>query len=387
MPVPAGMQWTREYLRNKGIPNQDITWNPQTSAVSVYGQELKPQYGESGKSFASMANLDKFWSSLQPTAQMNQLMGQINQMQNFQYNPQADPSFQQAQKGITRSVLNTMQDRGLLLSTQTPERIAQATAEAVPQFESAAARRNQQNLQNLFSLAQTIQQQKQAEEDAKRQQEYVALNQLNTLSGLTGTIPGIGSQFGLTPGALTASEQARRAAAASASAGSAPSLVQQMREQILSGKLDPSTLSPVQLQALGLDAPGSPVASAQKQLNDIVAMMVKPEWGLVPKETKQFYEDLTKNLQSFIASGGATQPGEMTLQESEIPDYIARSRAGGLTDDQIRERLASYGYNPDKYLRKPPTTPKTSPWEHVYQSWGAPTTPASYIGGAPYGQR
>lgn len=332
MPVPAGMQWTREYLRQKGIPDSEITWDPQTSAVSVYGQELKPQYGENGMSYASTANLDKFFSSLQPTFRMNQLMGQIDQLRNFQYNPQTDPAFQQAQKGITRNVMNTLQDRGLLLSTQTPERIAQATAEALPQFESAATQRNQQNLQNLFSLVQTIQQQQQAADEAKRQEQYTALNQLNTLAGLTGAIPDVGAQFGLTPGSLTASERARRETAARAAAPAAVSPQEQAVNaawnSILQGKGTAQDWAIV-----GRKQPGTEfdAAAARKELNDISGIMGNRfNWSGLPKNVQDYYTNRAAELQAALA-GTAEDP------------LVADMRAKGYSEEQIQRALELRG--------------------------------------------
>lgn len=356
MPVPSGMQWTREYLRQKGIPDSEITWNPQTSSVSVYGQQLKPEYGEAGKSYASTANLDKFFASLQPTFRMNQLMGQIDQLRNFQYNPQTDPAFQQAQKGISRSVMNTMQDRGLLLSTQTPERIAQATAEALPQFESAAYQRNQQNLQNLFNLVQTLQQQKQAEEETKRQQTMDALSQLGVISGLTGRIPGGYEQYGLKAGDLTAEERARRDAAARANQPARVSLRDQLREGILNGTVDATKLTPYQIQVLGLNTPktADDTAAIRSELRQLISLKTNSGYSDLSESDQKWVDSRIAQLQSTLAGGSApvsqTDPYTQRLQDAINNGEVTSYDEVAQMVDELRDQIIANGGNPDAIL-------------------------------------
>lgn len=351
--------WTRDYLRKKGIANQDIGWNPQSGSVSVYGQDFKPDSVTNGQSFASQPALDKFFQSLQPTMQMNNLMGQIDQMKNWQYNPQTDPSFQQAQQGITRNVMNTMQDRGLLNSTLTSQGIAQATAAALPQFETQAFNRNQQNLSNLFNIVQQLQAQKQAEADAKRSQENSALNTLNSLAGITGKVPDIGAQFGLKPGEATASEKARLAAQAAANAPQQVPLRTQLIDGILSGALDPNKLTPAQQKILGVEtAPPKDEASAyQSELRQLLNVKMNIGYDSLAPTDQKWVDDRINYLRSAVRGGSATpaastaDPYMQKLQASILDGQVSSYADVEQMVNEMRDQIVANGGNPDALLQ------------------------------------
>lgn len=154
--------WTRDYLRKKGIANQDIGWNPQTGSVSVYGRELKPDsVSPDGKSYASPAALDAFAQTANDPAMA--LRQRIQALDSWKYDPSQDPAYQQTRKDITRNTMEAMNSKGMLLYSGTPERIAQAAAQAAPQFESAAYGRQQQQIQNATALLDHYTQQQNAD--------------------------------------------------------------------------------------------------------------------------------------------------------------------------------------------------------------------------------
>jgi len=86
---------------------------------------------------------------------LNQLSGRIQS--GFAYNPQEDAALRQAQEQAQKSTMEQMNTRGILNSTVTADRAAQATAQLVPQYEQLAYGRYQDQNQQLANLANQMQ--------------------------------------------------------------------------------------------------------------------------------------------------------------------------------------------------------------------------------------
>ena len=69
----------------------------------------------------------------------------------FKYDPATDPAFQAASKEATRQIISAMNERGLGNSTITTDRISQAIAQMIPQYEALAHQRWHEGVTDLIN--------------------------------------------------------------------------------------------------------------------------------------------------------------------------------------------------------------------------------------------
>ena len=155
------------YLKN-------LMTGKQISFKSGQGQEYGLGGFDQGAQSNTITDVNKLMSSLRgsqtPSQSTPQFQGQnqnttqniLNQLigrtqTGFSYNPNSDAALKQAQDQAQRSVMEQMNSRGVLNSTLTADRSAQATAQLVPQYEQMAYSRYQEQNQQLANLANTLQ--------------------------------------------------------------------------------------------------------------------------------------------------------------------------------------------------------------------------------------
>lgn len=86
--------------------------------------------------------------------QAQQIIGNLlnNLLQPFRYDPTTDPVFRTASEATQRAVMEAMNERGILTSTVTADRMAQAVGELAGQFADMAYRRYLEQQQSLLNL-------------------------------------------------------------------------------------------------------------------------------------------------------------------------------------------------------------------------------------------
>lgn len=90
--------------------------------------------------------------------QLSDVLGEITGAINkpFNYDPQSDPAYKSSVDAITKSVMESMNQRGLLNSTITSDNTQQNIANIIPQLMNSAYGRSQDNISNLQSLLQGL---------------------------------------------------------------------------------------------------------------------------------------------------------------------------------------------------------------------------------------
>jgi hypothetical protein len=204
--------WVREYLRSQGYNDDQIGWNQNTGAVTLNGQIFYKPSAENavgGKAYGTLDELNQAMNNYR----MNQLYGQMynqatqqkpynpqdspyyNQINNlisqlqsranqpFVYDPASDPAYQaalnQANRNAelaSRSAMEDLNERGILNSTVTSDRLGQIRQDAMsyvsdtvlPQLMQQAYNREQQGIANLMNVLGALQQQQGFQEGVRQ---------------------------------------------------------------------------------------------------------------------------------------------------------------------------------------------------------------------------
>ena len=144
--------WVRQYLRDQGYRDEDITWDPESRAVRVQGRTF--MYGTPQADSRIYATQDELRDALRQFRQQGlqsrteQTLGRIENIVNqepfqfrapqpFQYDPQSDPAYQAALREAQRNAqsaanqaMATLAKRGLGNSSITDSAVARAQQSA-----------------------------------------------------------------------------------------------------------------------------------------------------------------------------------------------------------------------------------------------------------------
>jgi len=82
---------------------------------------------------------------------LNELQEKLANYEEFEYDPDTDPAFQQASKKLTNQIMESMNARGILGSTITGSNVSEGVANMLPQYQNAAYSRYQDNINNLIN--------------------------------------------------------------------------------------------------------------------------------------------------------------------------------------------------------------------------------------------
>ncbi|MFT9498241.1 hypothetical protein [Anaerosolibacter sp.] len=165
----------REYLNQLGLDNSQIGFNPNNQMVTYQGKNLL-QAGQNvgGTTYADPSQIKAavyrggFMPQQSYQSQTNDVLSQLMKQVNkpFEYNPRKDPRYQAVQDAAernaqtaSRNAMEAMNERGILNSTITGDRIGQIEQEAkqrvtdlIPQLMESAYNQRQNETNNLLQL-------------------------------------------------------------------------------------------------------------------------------------------------------------------------------------------------------------------------------------------
>lgn len=116
----------------------------------IIGDKMYAPYGSIANSLTQNAyssfNPQSFSYNSPYSAQIEEALSKYNSIPEFNYNSNQDKSFQQASKNIGRNVMAQMNDRNILNSSITGDKITEQVAQIYPQYEQMAYQRYTDNV-------------------------------------------------------------------------------------------------------------------------------------------------------------------------------------------------------------------------------------------------
>lgn len=152
--VPMEMNPGREIVTNTGDVPLPSTTDLGQKVEGIVDQAASMQY--EGNPYEKKVNdaLSTIENSSYESSYSTDIQKIVDSLMNskFEYDPTTDALFQQANKLNQQQVYEDMARRGILASTVTADRVAQSTAEMMPQFEERAYARYTDSMQEKYQL-------------------------------------------------------------------------------------------------------------------------------------------------------------------------------------------------------------------------------------------